>query len=162
MSTIDQTAVVAEMPLVADETQVVSTSQLRELKAGENFSARTTYEGNGIVSTVFSFRPYENGPRYEKCCIFDYNSVTEEQLYLLATSSVRIRVQHLLRQLPREEMLNSETLSKVDVLKDVVATGPRGQPDTVESLTRRLARKLGISEDLVKEAVAHSVATEQQ
>jgi len=153
MSNIDQTT-------VANETPVAGKSpRLREIPAGENFSAVTQYLGDRKVNAVFAIRRAEGKPRYEKKCLFDFSGVTEEQLYLLAMYGAKVKIQSRLRDVGEAEMLDPNTLATVDVLADVVQA-PRNSVDSVTAAIRLLARKSGATEDDVREALASFVATE--
>jgi len=158
MSNTDQTTAVVDNAHLEDHAVVPS--QLRELKDGDSFTSVTDYLGNQKVNAVFSFRPYEKGPRYVKECLFDFSGVTEEQLYKLAMYGAKVKVQLVLRSLSRDVMLDPKTLSTVDVLVDVVqsnrsATGG----DPVAAAIRTLARRAGVTEETLREALA-SVAKE--
>jgi homospermidine synthase len=153
MSNIDQATVANETPVAE------TTPRLREIPAGENFSAVTQYLGDRKVSAVFAIRRAEGKPRYEKKCLFDFSGVTEEQLYLLAMYGAKVKIQSRLRDVGEAEMLDPNTLATVDVLADVVQA-PRNSVDSVTAAIRLLARKSGATEDDVREALASFVATE--
>jgi len=145
---------------VAGETPVAGKPHsLREIPAGENFSARTEYLGDRKVNAVFAIRRAEGKPRFEKQCLFDFSGVSEEQLYLLAMYGAKVKVQARLRDISEAEMLKPETLAEVDVLNDVIQA-PRSSVDSVTAAIRLLARKSGATEDDVREALASFVANE--
>ena len=94
--------------MTAPKTSVATPSspKLRVIPEAENFSAKTTYKGKGIIEATFALRRGEGQPRYEKDCTFDFSRVSEEQLYLLAMYGAKVKVQAVLRAMLPEAMLN--------------------------------------------------------
>jgi len=136
---------------VANETPAARET-LRLIPAGENFSSRTEYLGHGKVNAVFAIRRHENGPRYEKKCLFDFSGVTEEQLHLLAMYGAKVRVQALLRGISEAEMLNPGTLATVDM-----ASMPKLARDSEAAAFQQLLKK-GHTVETIAEALAEYVA----
>ncbi len=156
MSSIQNTAEVAAVAEVAqsDAQTTVAQTSLRVIKAGENFSPSSAYIGDKKCRSTFSFRPHEGGTRYEKTMLFDFSGVSEESLYLLALSSVRITVQHILRNLSPAEMLDSRTLSTVDVQEVVLGKQrPSGNPATV---ALKALMRMGITEAVAQQLISEA------
>jgi len=61
----------------------VQATQLRVIVDSETFSATTKYLGQKKVEAVFSFRRDAKSQRYEKKAVFNFDAVTEEELFLL-------------------------------------------------------------------------------
>ena len=59
-------------------------NQLRVILDSETFSAQTKYLGQKKVEAVFSLRRDAKSQRFEKKALFNFEHVTEEELYLLA------------------------------------------------------------------------------
>ena len=74
-------------------------NQLRVIPESETFSATTKYVGSKKVEAVFSVRRDAKSQRFEKKATFDFEHVTEEELYLLAMYACKVKLQALLRNL---------------------------------------------------------------
>ena len=134
-----------------------SSPKLRVIPEAENFSAKTTYKGKGIIEATFALRRGEGQPRYEKECVFDFSRVTEEQLYLLAMYGAKVKVQAVLRAMSPEVMLNPKTLQRVDVLADVLEAS-RQPKDPIEAAVRSMMKALGITEEKARAMLASASA----
>ncbi len=66
-----------------------------------------------------SIRRDTKSPRYEKK-LFDFSGVSEEQLHLLARYGAKVKLQAILRASTPQVLLNAQTLSVVDVQKDLL------------------------------------------
>ena len=63
--------------------------------------------------------------------MFDFTGVSEEQLHLLAMYGAKVKLQAILRALSPEVMLNAQTMSVVDVQKDLLdIEKPSADPTT--------------------------------
>jgi hypothetical protein len=134
---------------------------LRVIPEAENFSAKTTYKGKGIVEATFALRRGEGQPRYEKETTFDFSRVTEEQLYLLAMYGAKVKVQAVLRAMSPEAMLNPKTLQRVDVLADVLEAS-RQPKDPIEAAVRSMMKALGITEEKARTMLASAADAEKK
>ena len=95
-------------------------NQLRVIPDSETFSATTKYLGSKKVEAIFSLRRDAKSQRYEKKATFDFEHVTEEELYLLAMYACKVKLQALLRNLSAEVMTNAQTLASIDVKRDLL------------------------------------------
>ena len=69
---------------------------------------------------MFSIRRDAEAPRYEKKTLFDFSKVTEEELFLMAIYSAKVKLQAIMRNLSPEAMANSSILATVDVKADLL------------------------------------------
>ena len=76
---------------------MTQSAQLRVIPDSETFSAVTKYIGSKRVEATFSIRRDAKAPRYEKKCTFDFSRVTEEELFVMAMYSAKVRLQGILR-----------------------------------------------------------------
>lgn len=143
--------------LKTSSAPIPTTPTLRAIPDAENFSARTTYKGKGIIEATFALRRGEGQPRYEKDCVFDFSKVSEEQLHLLAMYGAKVKVQALLRAMSQDAMLNPKTLSTVDVLADVLEAS-RQPKDPIEAAIRSMMKALGITEEKARAMLATASA----
>jgi hypothetical protein len=81
--------------------KVIQANQLRVIGNSETFSAVTKYINPKKVDAVFSIRRAAKSPRYEKKTMFDFGSVSDEQLHLLAMYGAKVKLQAILRALSR-------------------------------------------------------------
>src|SRR6478672_6577163 len=95
-------------------------NQLRVIPESETFSATTKYLGSKKVEAIFSLRRDAKSQRFEKKAAFNFEHVTEEELYLLAMYACKVKLQAILRNLSPEVMLNPQTLSTIDVRRDLL------------------------------------------
>jgi hypothetical protein len=123
--------------------------QLRVIPDSETFSASTKYLGQKKVSTVFSIRRDAKAPRYEKRALFDFSKVTEEELYLLAMYSAKVKLQAILRNLSPEIMVNSATLATIDVKADLLEAD-RAPSDPVTAAVKSIQKATGLDETAAK------------
>ena len=123
--------------------------QLRVIPDSETFSASTKYLGQKKVSTVFSIRRDAKAPRYEKRALFDFSKVTEEELYLLAMYSAKVKLQAILRNLSPEIMVNSATLATIDVKADLLEAD-RAPADPVTAAVKSIQKATGLDETAAK------------
>ena len=93
---------------------------LRTIADSETFSATTKYLGQKKVEAIFSLRRDAKSQRFEKKATFDFEHVTEEELYLLAMYACKVKLQALLRNLSPEVMANAQTLASIDVKRDLL------------------------------------------
>src|SRR5262245_1694481 len=107
--------------------KVTQSNQLRVIGNSETFSSTTRYTGSKRVEAVFSIRRDAKSPRYEKKTLFDFSGGSEEQLHLLAVYGAKVKLLAILRALSPEVMLNSQTMSVVDV-KRIYSTSRSWQP----------------------------------
>ena len=124
--------------------------QLRVIPDSETFSASTKYLGQKKVSTVFSIRRDAKAPRYEKRALFDFSKVTEEELYLLAMYSAKVKLQAILRNLSPEIMVNSATLATIDVKSDLLEADHRAPSDPVTAAVKSIQKATGLDETAAK------------
>jgi hypothetical protein len=96
-------------------------NQLRRIGEGEAFSARNEYLGNRKMKSTFGFRRSAGEPQFEKVITFDFAGLSEEQLIGLCMYGLKVKVQSMLRALEPAAMLDANTLSSVNVLKDILS-----------------------------------------
>ena len=92
---------------------------------------------------MFSIRRDTKSPRYEKKTLFDFSGVSEEQLHLLATYGAKVKLQAILRALSPEVMLNTQTLSVVDVQKDLLDV-EKAAADPTTAAIRSILKATGL------------------
>src|SRR5215813_3681589 len=140
---------------IRDETVIDTVSSpsrdlqtgLRKIPDGERFRSSQTIYSENTVQVVYSFRRSANDPvRYEKTSWLDFGSVTREQLLVLASRSIVIDVQAILRRLQQSEMMKVSTLQNIDVQRDILsATRIKADPEATS--IKILAKKYNMSED---------------
>ena len=133
------------------QQQKVSIRRLRMIPDGERFRSSQTVESDNIVKVIYSFkRSLNDDQRFEKTSWLDFRTVTKEQLLLLASRSVVIDLQAVLRRLQVTEMMNIATLNRVDVQRDILsATRVKGDPEATS--IKILAKKYNMTEaDVIK------------
>jgi hypothetical protein len=101
---------------------------------------------------VFALRRSEAEPRYRKETIFDFSTVSDEELIHLAMYTCKVKVQALLRNMPQEQMVHPDTLSRIDVKADIIQAQPRSA-NPMSAAIRSLV-KTGISEDVARQMLA--------
>src|SRR5215510_3600273 len=121
------------------------TQQLRVIPNSETFSATTKYMTPKKVEAVFSIRRDAKSSRYEKKTLFDFGGVSEEQLHLLAMYGAKVKLQAILRALSPEVMLNAQTLSVVDVKRDLL-DAEKASGDPVTAAIRSIQKATGLDE----------------
>jgi hypothetical protein len=120
-------------------------TQLRVIPDSETFSAQTKYLGQKKVEAIFSIRRDAKSQRFEKKCMFTFEHVTEEELYLLAMYACKVRLQALLRNLSPEVMTNAQTLASIDVKRDLLEAD-RATSDPVTAAVRSIMKATGLDE----------------
>jgi hypothetical protein len=128
----------------------VTMTTLSQISDAEVFSPKDEFLGERKVKCTFSFRRSKDAPRYKKECLIDFTGVSEQQLMDLALYSVKVKVQSLLRQLSPEVAINSETLSTVNVLRDLIEGGTKVPADPIEGAVKSLMRALSVTEDVAR------------
>ena len=128
---------------------MTQTAQLRVIPDSETFSAQTKYLGHKKVEAVFSIRRDAKAPRYEKRATFDFSKISEEELYLLAMYSAKVKLQAILRNLSTEVMLRSETLSAIDVKADLL-DADKAPSDPVTAAVKSIQKATGLDESAAK------------
>jgi hypothetical protein len=124
-------------------------TQLRVIPDFETFSAHAKYLGGKKVEATFSIRRDAKAPRYEKKATFDFSRVTEEELHVMAMYSAKVRLQGILRALSPDVMLNSETLSKIDVKADLLEAD-KAPADPITAAVRSIMKATGVTEEAAK------------
>jgi hypothetical protein len=124
-------------------------NQLRVIPDSETFSAVTKYLGQKKVEATFSIRRDAKSQRYEKKCMFTFEHVTEEDLYLLAMYACKVRLQALLRNLSPEVMLNPQTLASIDVKRDLLEAD-RATGDPTTAAVKSIMKATGVTEEAAK------------
>jgi hypothetical protein len=120
-------------------------AQLRVIPDSETFSAQTKYLGQKKVEAIFSIRRDAKSQRFEKKCMFTFEHVTEEELFLLAMYACKVRLQALLRNLSPEVMTNAQTLASIDVKRDLLEAD-RATSDPVTAAVRSIMKATGLDE----------------
>jgi len=128
-------------------------NQLRVIPDSETFSATTKYLGAKRVEAVFSLRRDSKSQRFEKKAAFNFEHVTEEELYLLAMYACKVKLQAILRNLSPEVMLNPQTLSTIDVRRDLLEAD-RAPSDPVTAAVKSIQKATGLDEDGAKALLA--------
>ena len=123
------------------DVQVTQANQLRVI----TFSATTRYTGPKKVEAVFSIRRDAKSPRYEKKALFDFSGVSDEQLHLLAMYGAKVKLQAILRALSPEVMVNAQTMSVVDVKKDLLDV-EKASGDPTTAAIRSIQKATGLDE----------------
>ncbi|MGE5513715.1 MAG: hypothetical protein ACM31O_21005 [Bacteroidota bacterium] len=126
---------------------------LRQIPAHEQFSPKNEFLGGRKVRATFSIRRSQDEPRYEKSIVFDFSGLSEEQLLELALYSVKVKAQAMLRALEPAKMLNPDSLSTIDVLKDIVEA-PAKSGDPISAAVRSMMKAVGCDEATAREMVA--------
>jgi hypothetical protein len=124
-------------------------STLRIIPDSETFSAITKYLGNKKVEANFSLRRDAKSPRHEKKATFDFSKVSEEELYLMAMYSAKVKLQAILRNLSPEVMLNSATLAAIDVKADLLEAD-KAPSDPTTAAVRSIQKATGLDEGAAK------------
>jgi hypothetical protein len=124
-------------------------AQLRVIPDSETFSAQTKYLGQKKVEAIFSIRRDAKSQRFEKKCMFTFEHVTEEELFLLAMYACKVRLQALLRNLSPEVMTNAQTLASIDVKRDLLEAD-RATSDPVTAAVRSIMKATGVTEEAAK------------
>jgi hypothetical protein len=124
-------------------------NQLRVIPDSETFSATTKYLGAKKVEATFSIRRDAKSQRYEKKCMFTFEHVTEEELYLLAMYACKVRLQALLRNLSVEVMTNAQTLASIDVKRDLLEVD-RTPADPTTAAVKSIMKATGLDESAAK------------
>lgn len=132
-------------------------STLRMILDAEQFSPKQEFLAGKKVKATFSIRRSQNDPRYEKTILFDFGGLSDEQLLELALASVKIKVQAMIRQLDPAAMLNPDSLSAVDVLKDVVQA-PTRTGDPQAAAIRSVMKATGVDEETARALVSDAQA----
>ena len=133
----------------------VNTTQLRRIPDGEAFSSKNEFLGGKKVRSTFSLRRTQDEPRYEKTIMFDFSELSEKELLELALYSVKVKAQAMLRALDPAAMLNTESLSTVDVLKDIVQA-PSKTGDPISSAVRSMMKATGCDEETARQMLANA------
>ena len=118
---------------------------LRTIADSETFSATTKYLGQKKVEAIFSLRRDAKSQRFEKKATFDFEHVTEEELYLLAMYACKVKLQALLRNLSPEVMANAQTLASIDVKRDLLEAD-KATADPVTAAVRSIQKATGLDE----------------
>lgn len=105
----------------------------------------TKYINPKKVEPVFSIRRDAKSPRYEKKTMFDFGGVSDEQLHLLAMYGAKVKLQAILRALSPEVKLSAQTLSVVDVKKDLVDV-EKAAADSTTTAIRCIQKATGLDE----------------
>jgi hypothetical protein len=129
--------------------QMTQVNQLRVIPDSETFSAVTKYLGQKKVEAVFSLLRDAKSPRYEKKALFNFEPVTEEELYLMAMYSAKVKLQAILRNLSPEVMLNPGTLSQIDVRRDLLEAD-KAPADPVTAAVKSIMKATGLDESAAK------------
>ena len=125
-------------------------NQLRVILDSETFSATTKYLGQKRVDAIFSIRRDAKSQRYEKKCVFSFEHVTEEELYLLAMYACKVRLQSILRNLSAEVMTNAQTLASIDVKRDLLEADNKAPADPVTAAVKSIQKATGLDETAAK------------
>jgi hypothetical protein len=140
-------------------------NQLRVIPESETFSATTKYLGSKKVEAIFSLRRDAKAPRHEKKATFDFGKLTEEELYLMAMYSAKVKLQAILRNLSPDVMLNSATLAVIDVKADLLEAD-KAPSDPTTAAVRSIQKATGLDEAAAKllldQAKANAVKPQQQ
>lgn len=105
--------------------------QITQIPEDASFSNSIEFLNGRKVKSTFSFRQSSTSPRYAKEVTYDFSGLSEEQLLELATKTVQIKVQAMLRALDPSVMLDASILNEIDVLNDVVNSEKKtADPDT--------------------------------
>lgn len=135
---------------------MTKTNQIPVIADDQAFSASNEYLGNRKVKATFAIRRSEREPRYRKEIELDFSNVTEEQLIQLGMYACKVKVQALLRNMPPDQMLDADTLAKVDVAKDLVEV-PKKSGDPISAAVRSLM-KTGLDEATARAMLADAQA----
>lgn len=125
---------------------------LRQIEEDESFSNSVEFLAGKKVKSTFSFRRNAESPRYAKEIVYDFSGLSEQQLLELAVKTVQIRAQAMLRSLDPAVMLNSESLSEVDVLKDIV-TVEKKAADPMTAAVRSMMKAVGCDEATARQMI---------
>ena len=98
---------------------------------------------------MFSLRRDAKSPRFEKKALFNFEHVTEEELYLLAMYACKVKLQAILRALSPEVMLNPQTLASIDVKRDLLEAD-RATSHPVTAAVRSIQKATGLDESAAK------------
>jgi hypothetical protein len=124
-------------------------TQLRVIPDSETFSPQTRYLGGRKVEATFSLRRDAKSARFEKKCTFDFSKVTEEQLFLLAMYSAKVKLQAILRNLTQEVMADPSIFATVDVKADLLEA--EKQPsDPVTAAIKSIQKAVGVTEEAAR------------
>ena len=118
---------------------------LRPILDSETFSAQTKYLGQKKVEATFSIRRDKDAARFEKKAVFNFAALSEEELYLMAMYSAKVKLQSIMRALSPEVMLNPQTLSNIDVKADLLEVDRLPQ-DPVTAAVRSIMKATGLEE----------------
>jgi hypothetical protein len=124
-------------------------NQLRVIPESETFSATTKYLGSKKVEAVFSVRRDAKSQRYEKKATFDFSKLSDEELYLMAMYSAKVKLQAILRNLSPDVMLNSATLAVIDVKADLLEAD-KAPADPVSAAIKSIQKATGLDEAAAK------------
>ena len=119
-------------------------NQLQVIENGTSFSAVNKYLGDRKIEATFSIRRSEGEARYLKTSVIDFSSVSEEELLNLSMYAVKVKLQALMRALDPALMIDANTLSTVDVNRDILEA-PSKSSDPVSAAVRSLM-KTGLTE----------------
>lgn len=104
---------------------------LKQIAEDQAFSNSIEFLSGKKVKSTFSFRQNATSPRYAKEVTYDFSGLDEKQLLELATKTVQIKVQAMLRALDPAVMLDASILNEIDVLRDIVSAEKKSaDPDT--------------------------------
>ena len=127
----------------------ITMTTLRTIADSETFSATTKYLGQKKVEAIFSLRRDAKSQRFEKKATFDFEHVTEEELYLLAMYACKVKLQALLRNLSVEVMTNAQTLASIDVKRDLLEAD-KATADPTTAAVRSIQKATGLDEVAAK------------
>ena len=125
----------------------------------------TKYINPKKAEPVFSIRRDAKSPRYEKKTMFDFGGVSDEQRHLLAMYGAKVKLQAILRALSLEVKLSAQTLSVVDVKKDLLDV-EKAAADSTTTAIRCIQNATGLDEAaaraMLEQAKAKAAANKPQ
>jgi len=124
---------------------IAQATTLRPITDSETFSAVTKYLGSKKVEATFSIRRDANSQRFEKKAVFNFAALSEEELYLMAMYSAKVKLQSIMRALSPEVMLNPQTLANIDVKSDLLEVDRLPQ-DPVTAAVRSIMKATSLDE----------------
>jgi len=126
---------------------------------GDETGRDLVFLGNKKVKANYTWRPHKNGKEEAKTSLFDFGSVTEEQLITLAMYACKVKVQAQLRDMANVDPTKpvpSNAFATVDVRKDIIEATSKADP--VARAIQAL-RRAGASDAVVADALKGLRAT---
>jgi hypothetical protein len=124
---------------------MVQAAQILAIPDAETFSAQIKYLGEKKVEATFSIRRDAKSQRFERKAVFSFAALSEEELVTMAMYSAKVRLQAILRALSPEVMLNPQTLSTIDVKRDLLEAD-KVSSDPVTAAVRSIMKATGLDE----------------